>query len=87
MAEIKVNGLEEYMARIEKLGKESEEITKRGVFAGATVVADAIKVGLKAIPVDERFGTEDNPVNGIGRMQKSDIFLFLCFHIHPIQLL
>lgn len=83
MAEIKVNGLEEYMLQLEKLGKETEEITKRGVYAGANIVADAIKSALHALPTDESFGTEEDPVNGVSKKQKSD--LIESFGLAPIQ--
>lgn len=79
MAKITVEGLEEYANRIASLYKDTESIARKAVYAGADVVADAIKEGLKNIPVEEGknglppMGTVENKLNGISRRQKADL--------------
>lgn len=83
MARIDFKGIEEYADRLGILWKDSEKIIKRAVYEGAGVVADQIKTGLKGIPIDNRHGTPENPVNGITRQQKSD--LINAFGLSPME--
>lgn len=73
MASIAVKGLDEYALKIDRMGKASEEIIKRAVYKGAEPVADAIKAGLRSLPVDDSYGSAEHPVNGVSRKQKSDL--------------
>lgn len=79
MAKMSVEGLEEYSLRLSKMGDTSEEMTKKAVWQGAEVVADAIKNGLKGIPIQEGknglppIGTENEKLHGITRRQKADL--------------
>lgn len=61
MAQMQVQGLEEYAERLGSLYKDSEQIIKESVYEGASVVADSIKSGLKSLPVDNGQGTERVP--------------------------
>lgn len=83
MATIAVKGLEEYALMLSKLGSASEAITKEAVYAGAAVVADAIKEALKDLPVEDGFGTDKDPINGITKKQKAD--LIDGFGLTPIE--
>lgn len=73
MAKIDFKGIDDYAKALGTLWKESENIVKKAVYEGADVVANEIKQGLRSIPVDERVGTEENPVTGVGRRQKVDL--------------
>lgn len=73
MAKIDFKGIDEYAKALGILWKDSENIVKKAVYEGADVVANEIKQGLRSIPVDERVGTEENPVEGVGRRQKADL--------------
>lgn len=73
MAKIQVKGLDEYANKVRKLSKNSTRIIKRGVYNGAAVVANEVKGGLQSLPVDNSYGTAENPVNGVSRRQKSDL--------------
>lgn len=73
MAKIEFKGIDEYSKRLEILWKNQKKIIENAVYSGAEVVADEIKKGLKSLPVEEGIGTEENPLNGIGRRQKADL--------------
>lgn len=73
MAKIDFKGIDDYAKALGTLWKESENIVKKAVYEGADVVANEIKQGLRSIPVDERVGTEESPVTGVGRRQKADL--------------
>lgn len=73
MAKMQVQGLDEYAIKVRKLSKNSTRIIKRSVYRGAEVIANAVKNGLQGLPIDNRYGTPENPVNGVTRRQKSDL--------------
>lgn len=83
MAQMQVQGLEEYAERLGSLYKDSEQIIKESVYEGASVVADSIKSGLKSLPVDNGQGTEDKMLTGVSRRQKAD--LIDAFGLAPIE--
>lgn len=83
MAKVTVSGLEEYANRLSGLYADCEEITKKAVYAGAEVVADEIKKGLKNLPIDNRHGTPEKPLKGVTKQQKSD--LINAFGLAPIE--
>lgn len=73
MAKMTVKGLEDYGNRLEKLCKNTEDICKAVVYAGADVIADAIKEGIKSLPTDDGIGTEKKRLKGITNKQKADL--------------
>lgn len=90
MAKMEIEGLEEYGKALEALGEKSDEIVKQVVYKGGGIMADAIKAGLKTIPVEEGpmkglppYGTPENPIEGISRLQKGE--LLDAFGVSPIQ--
>ena len=50
MARMSVRGTEEYALKLSKLGKNSEAVAGKAIYAGAGIVADAVKANLKALP-------------------------------------
>lgn len=83
VASISIKGLDEYALRISKLYKDSEKILRQAVYAGAEVVADRIKEGIKGMPVDNRRGSETQMLNGVTSRQKAD--LIDGFGLAPIE--
>lgn len=89
MAKLQCNGLEEYALRLSKLENESEEIAKKAVYSGAEIIADAIKTGLKQLPIQEGvnnfppYGDSNTQITGVSRRQKGD--LIDSFGLAPIQ--
>lgn len=79
MAKIEFKGLDEYANRIRAIGEGSEEIIKSAVYAGADIVADAIKQNLKTIPIEEGenglppVAHEGEMLTGVSRRQKADL--------------
>ena len=51
MATFKLRGFDEYIAQLERIDENSDETIKRAVYAGAGVVADAVKSELDKLPV------------------------------------
>ena len=45
-----VRGTEEYALKLSKLGKNSEAVAGKAIYEAAGIVADAVKVNLKALP-------------------------------------
>lgn len=83
MAKITVIGLGDYGACIEKLFDDTEQICREAVYAGAGVIADAVKEGIRSLPVDNRIGTDKKKLKGITNRQKAD--LINGFGLAPIE--
>ena len=88
MANITYN-IDDYAKALANLFADTEEIVKKAVYAGADVVADAIRANLNGIPVQE--GEDGNPpyarpgekLHGISSRQKSD--LINAFGLAPME--
>ena len=50
MAPIKFPGLKEYEKRLSTLGKEGKAIAEKAVYAGAAIIADAVRANINALP-------------------------------------
>ena len=71
MAKITFQGLEQYERQLSVLWKNSEEVAGKAIYAGAGIVADAIKSGIKSLPVVQGYGTPENPLpGGVTAVQK-----------------
>lgn len=53
MARLRFKGLDEYVAQLERISMSAGEDIERAVYAGAGVVADEIKKGLKSLRTSE----------------------------------
>lgn len=79
MANITVKGLDEYAEKVKRLSKNADTIIKKTVYAGGGVTADAVKSGLKTLPVQEGknglppYAYPGEKLNGISRRQKADL--------------
>ena len=49
---------------LSRLEESTDEMIGKAVYAGAGIVADAIKENIKALPIVRGYGTEDNPLPG-----------------------
>lgn len=89
MAKIDFKGIDEYAKVLDALEEESEEIIKSAVYKGAALVADEIKKGLKALPIEEGenglppMGDAQHKLKGVSRRQKAD--LIDSFGLAPIE--
>lgn len=54
MATIRFKRGDEYLLKLERLGSSTDEITRRALYEGAKVVADAVKLNIKGLSIDYR---------------------------------
>lgn len=73
MARMSVTGTRELSAMLESLGKDSQEIAKRGLYQGAKIVADAVKANISGLPVTDDYGTPSRPRDGIRAYEKDGL--------------
>ena len=68
-------GLDKYIAQLEKLGKNTEEVLGRAIYPAAGVVADAVKANIEQIPVSNssKRGTASDPIETITSSQKQGL--------------
>ncbi len=59
MAKMTIKGFDDYAVRLSQLGKESVEISKKAVMAGASPVADMIRWELTKNLLDSEYSTGD----------------------------
>lgn len=87
MATLKIEGLDEYERMLSQLAEPNtvQGICGATVYAGADVMADAIRAGIEALPVvpANRVGTPNNKLAGITGKQKDG--LLDSFGITPMQ--
>ena len=79
VATLEIEGLEEYEQMLSELSDPEtvRAICGETIYAGAKVMADAIRAEIESIPVisqeDNRMGTETDKLNGITGKQKSGL--------------
>ena len=64
MAKITFPGLSDYELMISRLSKGVDDIAGKAIYAGAGIVADAIKENIKDLPIVRGYGTEKDPLPG-----------------------
>lgn len=83
MARIDLKEYEEYQKKIEEIYEDTDAVLKAAVYEGAKVIADEIKSQIKALPIDDRIGTPEHPLQGVTKRQKAD--LINGFGLAPIK--
>lgn len=73
MATWKFQGLDQYIAKLERLTAHTEESMKRVVWEGARVVADGIHSSLNGIPVQDEYVREGETRVGVSSEDKATI--------------
>ena len=73
MAKLTITGLDEYIEKLERLGKNSEGIAKQALYEGAGIVADEIRKEVENQPIDEKWGTPEHQATGIRKKQKKGL--------------
>lgn len=64
MAKITFPGLNDFELMISRLSKGADDVAGKAIYAGAGIVADAIKENIKALPIVRGYGTTENPLPG-----------------------
>lgn len=70
MAQIKTYGFDEVIRKINNAEKNSSKIVGKAIYEGANIAADALKKSVQDLPLDERHGSPDAPLNGIKKLQR-----------------
>lgn len=66
MATLRFRGLKEYELQLAKLASGSTDAAKKAVYAGAAVIADAVRASIAALPVDSGVrGSADNLLDSV----------------------
>lgn len=73
MPKMQVTGLDELIAKVEKMRQRPEGLVKRALYKGAGVMADALKSAVNAIPTDEAYGTKRHPKAGLLPEEKASL--------------
>lgn len=75
MAMFVFKGLDEYVLRLSKLEKMTKEVAGKAIYAGADVMADAIRKNIDSIPVVDfrKRGSSDSLLRGITSLQKKGL--------------
>ena len=73
MANMKIEGLEEYELLISRLEGSTDKLIKEAIFEGAKIAADAISSEIRALPTDNGYGSPSNKLKGISSVQKRDL--------------
>ena len=74
MATISFDGLDEYMAQLEMLGKRSDAVIKPAVYDGADIVVDAVKKSLRRTVSENATGDLEESI-GLSRMEEENGFV------------
>lgn len=73
MAKWKFDGVDDYVAQLEKLEDFSQEIIGQSIWSGAKYVADQVKEAIGTIPVDDRRYVWSGDRRGISTEQKEGL--------------
>lgn len=74
MAFIRFDGIDDYISQLQKLNTNTNEIIGKAIYAGAGIMADAIKQNIRALPVVTGYGTTEKPLpGGVTAVQKAGL--------------
>ena len=73
MATIRFKGLDEYVARLERLSDHSTGICKMAVWEGGKIIGDSIKAALDDIPVQDEYVPDGEMRTGVRQEEKDAI--------------
>ncbi len=72
-AKVTTNAINEYLQIIRSLGENADDVVKKAVYEGSAIIANQVSANISAIPIDESWGTERNPKNGITSVEKAGL--------------
>ena len=70
MAKFQFKGVDDYIAQLEDIYGDTDEIIGRAIYEGAAVVMNEVRRNIENLQTDERFGTTENPTMGPKAVQK-----------------
>lgn len=72
-AKVTTNAINEYLQIIRSLGENADDVVKKAVYEGSAIIANQVSANISAIPIDESWGTESHPKNGITAAEKAGL--------------
>ena len=66
-------GINELIQTLQRLANDWEEIAGRAVYEGTAIVADKVRSNIQALPVTDKWGTEENPRYGVTQVEKQGL--------------
>lgn len=72
-AKVTTNAINEYLQIIRSLGENADDVVKKAVYEGSAIIANQVSANISAIPIDESWGTESHPKNGITVVEKAGL--------------
>lgn len=72
-AKVTTNAINEYLQIIRSLGENADDVVKKAVYEGSSIIANQVSANISAIPIDESWGTESHPKNGITAVEKAGL--------------
>lgn len=73
MARIRFKGVEQYEQKLAHLGESTKEIVGKAIYSAAEIVADTVKQSIESLPIDESYGTKNQPTHGLKQIQKDGL--------------
>lgn len=73
MAKFQFEGIDDYIAQLEKIYGDTDEIIGAAIYQGAGVVMSSVVNAIENIQTDERFGTLENKTIGPNSYQKEGL--------------
>ena len=73
MPSLKFEGIDDYIATLEKLSGDAGQYIGRAVYVGAGVVADRVRESIQALPIENKHGSPSNLLTGVTRAQKQGL--------------
>ena len=75
MARMKIEGLSEYVQKLEELEQQAKPLVQKCLYEGAAVVANAVKSSIGSIPTrsNTEFGSESHVLQGLTAAQKAGL--------------
>ena len=73
MAKFQFVGIDDYIAKLQKLYGDTEKIEGRAIYEGAGCVMKYVQQGIDGITTDNRYGTSENPKNGPSTYEKEGL--------------
>lgn len=73
MAKMQFEGIDEYVAMLKRLGGDTRELCGRAIYAGADVVADAVRSQIGTLPVAQKYAKSGEKINTITAAQKAGL--------------
>lgn len=73
MAKMQFEGIDQYVAMLKRLGSDTKDLCGRAIYAGADVVADAVRSQIGTLPVAQKFSKNGEKINTITSAQKAGL--------------